>query len=100
MRVDITDTGPGQAVPVDKMYDFPVRSESRLRQSVKVVENYTARPKMTERKFANHEWVDQNPFCVKQLGENLIASPKVVYPDRRIGQDHFRGIRRRGGAFN
>jgi hypothetical protein len=39
MRVYITNTGPEEAMPVDKMQYFLVRSELRLRQSVKVVEN-------------------------------------------------------------
>jgi hypothetical protein len=87
-------------MPVDEMQHFLVRSELGLRQIMKVVKDETAPLKLTERKFANHERMDENLFCFEQLRESLFASAKVIYPDRRIGQDHFRGIRRRRGAFN
>jgi hypothetical protein len=100
MRIDIADTGPEEPMPVDEKQHFLGRSELGLWQVVKVAEDETARLKMTERKFTNHERMRQYLPSFEQLRESMIASSKVIYPDRSIGQDHFRGIRRRGGAFN
>jgi len=62
MSVDIADTGPEEPMSVDEMQYFQVRGELGLRQVVKVVENKTARLKIAECEFANHERMDQNPF--------------------------------------
>lgn len=99
VRVDVANAVPEKAC-IDEIQHFLVRRDDRLRQILQGLQDDAARLKMTECKLANNERMREDFLRLKQLRQRGIAASEVIHPNRRISQNHFCGIRRRGAAFS
>ena len=100
MDIDISDAEFGQSLPLDEFEDLIVGRGTGLGQVSQGSKNDPPRMQITQREFADDKWMCQDLPGVEEGCELPIARAQMLYPDRRIGQDHERAGRRRGGAFS
>ena len=80
MNIYIADAEPEQAMLFDQMQDFVSGRDPDLRQTMKRSQGGFTRSQMTQRKFADHEGVDQYGAVIKQHGQRLVAPGKMLDP--------------------
>jgi hypothetical protein len=100
MDIDISDPESGQSLPLDKFENLPIGRGTGLGQVCQGSKNDPPRMQITQREFADDKWMCQDLPGVEKGCELPVARAQMLHPDRRIGQDHERAGRRRGGAFS
>jgi hypothetical protein len=99
VSVDQSDAQAVQTMSVDrKPYLFHLR-HSHLRELVEQSECFDSLPQRSQGKFRNHKRMNDNAALPKLPAHLLVAGAEMVDPNRGIGQDHFRLVRRRGTLF-
>jgi len=88
MNVDPPQAAPRERLLLDEAEDFGVRRRRHLRQVGEQPKDFRATPQISERQLTDDEWVTTDLCFGQQAGETEILQPKVVDPDRRVGQDH------------
>lgn len=98
MSIDVANAPSGQGVAFDEVQDLAVGCHPCQRQIGQVAQNDFALSKAAEGEFANNERMYQHLPCFEQGDESPVTGSQMVYPYRRIDEDHERA-RRRGGAL-
>ena len=88
MHVDPAETSSVNASGANELQDFPVFRHLGLRQRGEQVEEVFAIGQGAAREFPDDERMTEHRATTQQRGEFVILVAQVVYPDRRVRQDH------------
>ena len=98
MSIHVTDPAAKQPVSFDKLQDFFMRSEARLRHEPKICQDDISIPKISQCEFANDKGVRQNLARFEQCRQGSNFAANVLRPNRGVDQDHLDFSRRRRPA--
>jgi hypothetical protein len=100
MDIDVADAAAVQGMVIYEFEDFHVSGNADLWQVRQVIQNLSVLTEMTQCELPNNEGMRQHHFGIQEGGKRLIAGAQMVYPNRRIDQNHAGLGRRRGGRRN
>lgn len=90
MHIGDADTQTHQRVAFDKVQGFIVVNSRSTRKSLKQGENLRALTQISACEFADDQRMAGDLPMLQQIAEVSVFSTQVVYPDRRIYQDHIK----------
>ena len=100
MSIYIANAESEQFVPFNELQDLTIRDGPCLGHLLQLGQHGVALPKVAKRKLSNNKRVDQDSTIFEETNKRLVTHAEVIYPDRRIDQDHAGSGRRRGATFN
>ena len=102
MCVDVADAASHQFVPFDEVEHLIVRCHRQLRQSLEQMDHAHARFQVAAGTFPDYERVGRSLARLLDPDDQRIASAKVIYPNRRVQQNHFplASLRRHTGGLS
>lgn len=88
MHVDQAQPGARQAVPVGENEDLIILGSRRGRQGLKKAQDLRSVTDASAGQFAHDEGMAKDFPGAQETGQDGVASPQVIHPDGRVGQDH------------
>jgi hypothetical protein len=100
MSVDVPDPAPEQRMAVDEMQDFCLGGNAGLGQVRHRVQHHFALAQIAYASSPITKGVREYPSRIKQPAQHQVAGAQMIYPHRRIDQDHAEVGRRRRGVLS
>jgi hypothetical protein len=96
MRIDVADASAVEPEVIYEAQDLIVTCDVGSGQILQIGENGFTLAQNSQSKLADNEGMGENHPAIQQFRQFRVAVPQMVYPDRRVDQDHLRVDRRRG----
>jgi len=98
--IDVTDAAPEQMLASDGVQHLDIGGDAGLGQIRQGVQDDGALTEIAESELAKDKGVHQHPSGTEEIDKRRVPAAQMIYPNRRINQDHAGRDRRRGGAFS
>jgi hypothetical protein len=100
MNVNVADPESEKRFAGDESHHFLIGSHYGLRQVLQGSQNQIAISQAAQCQFSRHKRVSQHLASIQESPQFAVALAQVVYPNRRIHQNHAGSGRRRGTSWS
>jgi hypothetical protein len=96
MCVNIANPDTEESLLPNEAQDFLVGCHCGLRQTLQGIKDHIAFLQTTQCQFTGYKGMRQDAACIQMRFQFGVPLPQMVYPDRRIDQNHVGSDWRRG----
>ncbi len=86
MSIDPADAATHEAVGLDEKQHLPVVDDRRVREGSQEGQDLAPPPEVPAGELADHERVSPHLPGAQALGQRLVASAKMIHPDRGVDE--------------